>query len=248
MKIEKTISNQKVTLQIEAAWESISDIFEAFFEEYEKVPVKGFRAGRAPKKIIEQRFGGQIIKETGTQAAQTLCDTAMETEGLVAGSPVSISGIQLKKEQPISFTAEFILMPEFELPDYLGLNPETEDDEGKRDEISQLLLAKANIGLPDEMVEQEMELTGLKPDKSDQENWQAAKERVSLLLILKKIADEDGIEVEERDVEERIKLVARQNGTSASALKQILLPNGGLSRLKNYLIAETVLDYLIENN
>jgi FKBP-type peptidyl-prolyl cis-trans isomerase (trigger factor) len=172
----------------------------------------------------------------------------MENNNLIAGSPISISDVKLQKGHPISFKTEFILMPEFELPEYFELNLQSYNDDEKRDEISEILLEKSDIKIPDEMVEQEMELTGIKPNISDVVNWEAAKSRVALLLILRQIAEQDGIEVDERDVKERIELVAKQNATTASALKQMLLPNGGLSRLTNYITAEKVLEYIIENN
>ncbi len=248
MEIKVDINNQNVELHIESDWESVKDNYENILEEYAKTPIKGFRPGKTPQKIIEQRFGSKIIKEVGVQSSQNLCKIAMAKKEMVAGSPISISNVKLQKQQSIQFIAEFILMPEFELPEYLDLKLESNDEDEKRDKISEILLVKTEIDIPDEMVEQEMELTGITTDKSDTENWEAAKNRVALLLILRQIAEQDGIEVDDRDVEERIGLVAQQNGTTASALKQMLLPSGGLSRLSNYLTAEKVLEYIIENN
>jgi len=248
MEVKVNINNQKVELYIESDWESINDNYKDILEEYAKIPIKGFRSGQAPLKVIEQRFGNSILKDVGVQSSQNLCKVAIENKELVAGSPVSISNIELKKGHPLTFKAEFVLMPEFELPEYFNLNLESDNDDEKRDEISQVLLELTDIEIPDEMIEQEMELTGIKPDKTDIENWEAAKSRVALLLILRQIAEQDGIEVDDRDVEERIELVAQQNKTTISTLKQMLLPSGGLSRLANYITAEKVLEYIIENN
>lgn len=248
MEIKININKQKVELNIESDWESIKDNYDNILEEYAKTPIKGFRSGKAPRKVIEQRFGTVILKDIGVLSSQDLCKTAMDNKDLTAGSPISISNVKLKKGQPIQFKATFILMPEFELPEYLSLNLKSDNDDEKRNEISEILLEKAEINIPDEMVEQEMELTGITPGKLDIENWEAAKNRIALLLVLKQIAVQDGIETDERDIEERIELVAQQNSTTASALKQMLLPSGGLSRLANYITAEKVLEYIIENN
>ena len=97
--------------------------------------------------------------------------------------------MELKKGHPLTFKAEFILMLEFELPEYFNLNLESDNDDEKHDEISQALLKLTDKEIPDEMIEQEMELTGIRPNKSNVENWETAKSRVALLLILRQIAE-----------------------------------------------------------
>jgi len=242
------IDEPKVKLLIESDWESIKDSYEDIFEEFAMTPIKGFRTGKAPRKIVEQRYGTSIIKEVGSNCSQNLCKQAMISRDLQAGSPISISEIHVKKGGSISFTAEFILMPEFELPNMANLQLLSESDEDQKDEISRFLLANTEVEIPDEMIHQEMELSGFKPEPSDLENWNAAKDRASLLLIISKIAEQDGIEVDDKDVEERTQMVAKENGTTSIELKHMLLSNGGLSRLRKFMLAESVLDYIIDQS
>ena len=79
------------------------------------------------------------------------------------------------------------------------------------------------------------------------EPWQAAAQRVKLMLILKRIAREEGIEVEEADVDRRIEEKAAEFGTKADILRAELEQGSGRPRLKDLLLAESVLDYLLEN-
>ena len=67
-----------------------------------------------------------------------------------------------------------------------------------------------------------------------------------LLLILKKIARTEGIEVDERDVELRIAAKAREFDTTPAQLKAELEQGGGYLRLREMLLAESTLGYLLE--
>jgi len=68
------------------------------------------------------------------------------------------------------------------------------------------------------------------------------------MLILKKIAQKEGIEVDEADVNRRIADKAKEFGTAVDALRQELEEGNGIARLRDMLLAESTLDYLLEWN
>ena len=72
------------------------------------------------------------------------------------------------------------------------------------------------------------------------------RDRIRLLLILKRIARQEGIEVDEVDVNRRIAEKAGDFGTSEKELKEELITAGGLDRLRDMLLAERTLEYLME--
>jgi hypothetical protein len=76
--------------------------------------------------------------------------------------------------------------------------------------------------------------------------WKAASDRIRMMLILKRIARQEGIEVEEADVNKRIVEKAEEFRTSKDVLQKELVKGGGLERLRDMLLAERTLDYLIE--
>ena len=78
--------------------------------------------------------------------------------------------------------------------------------------------------------------------------WQAASERIRLMLILKQIARQEGIEVDETDVNNRIAEKAEEFGTTKKALQAELEKGGGMERLREMLLAESTLEYLVERN
>jgi FKBP-type peptidyl-prolyl cis-trans isomerase (trigger factor) len=71
-------------------------------------------------------------------------------------------------------------------------------------------------------------------------------DRIKLMVILKQIAEREGIEVDERDVDNRIAGKAREFGATAKGLKKELEERGGMTRLRDLLLAESTLEYLLE--
>jgi trigger factor len=96
--------------------------------------------------------------------------------------------------------------------------------------------------VPDSLLGQE-----LAGSEDTDEARRAAEERFRLLLILRRIAMDDGIEVDEQDVNERLEAMAQAHGTTPARLRNELEAGGGLGRLHDLLLAEKTLDYIIEN-
>jgi hypothetical protein len=68
------------------------------------------------------------------------------------------------------------------------------------------------------------------------------------MVILKRIARQEGIEVDEGDVTRRIAEKASEFGTTIQGLRAELEEGGGMARLRDMLLAESTLEYLIEVN
>ena len=68
------------------------------------------------------------------------------------------------------------------------------------------------------------------------------------MLILKKIAQQEGIEVDDTDIDNRIAEKAEEFKTTKKSLQAELEKGGGLQRLRDMLLAESTLEYLMERN
>jgi FKBP-type peptidyl-prolyl cis-trans isomerase (trigger factor) len=108
------------------------------------------------------------------------------------------------------------------------------------------LLEETEIDIPEEMVREELSFGGDEESEPGDRTWSDAEARVRLLLILGEIARRDGIEIDDRDIEERIARIAESRGTDVSSMKSFMLRGGGLSRLSAFILAERTLDYLID--
>jgi FKBP-type peptidyl-prolyl cis-trans isomerase (trigger factor) len=225
----------------------VSDDYDSIVEEYSKVPVVGFRPRKVPWNIIEKRFQKEIIEELSRRSAQRLAREAVRKNGIEVLGPVEAEEIECAKGQTFRARLRFHPMPNIELPDITSLKI---DDEGvnPRDQISVRLLELVNFGVPDKLVKDELDLDGIGDTPSGGAEWKAASDRIRLLLILKQIACQEGIEVDEADVNNRIAEKAKEFGTTITSLQKELEKGGGLQRLRNMLIAESTLDYLLEKN
>jgi len=80
----------------------------------------GFRKGRAPRSLIERRFGSSVRAETKNQIIAEAYSKALEDHKIRPVSdptPVtSFDDIQIIDGKPIAFTVEVEVVPEFELP------------------------------------------------------------------------------------------------------------------------------------
>lgn len=78
-----------------------------------KANLKGFRKGKVPTKVIEQRFGDQIRSEAFGELVRASFDQAVRQENVrIAGQP-SIQADPGAAENEIRYTATFEIVPDF---------------------------------------------------------------------------------------------------------------------------------------
>ena len=242
----RDLEDGRKNLLIEAEWSAVEDDYNAVLSEYQKIRVPGFRSGRTPQDLILQRFHKEILDEVSTRSAQRLSRTALEKEGMSASGPLSVSDVEITRGKPFRFKVEFTALPQFQLPDYAHITLSTETDEENRDEVSAWLLDHTSLDIPGDLVRQELALDDATNVEPGSDGWNAAIRRVKLFLILTKIAKQEGIEADAKDIDQRIGKMARETGVAASYLKQQLSQNNTLSRIGSLLLAEKTLDYLLE--
>ncbi len=125
---EKT-ENTKVKLEIEVA---APDVDTALAKAYRKVVkdvnLPGFRKGKVPRRILESRFGPEVLHE---EALELLVPPAYE-EALAeadidpVGQP-EFDLVQVEEGKPLLFNAIVEVIPEVELGEYKGLGAEKEE-------------------------------------------------------------------------------------------------------------------------
>jgi len=231
-------------LQIDVPWAEIAADYQDLVARYAKVRVQGFRAGKTPLSLIEQRFKKEIVNDLKALVTQRFGREALREARAEALGPLEASEIACEPGKPFRTSLRYFPMPEFQLPDLADLKT---DDDGTdpRDHISRRLLELVPFEVPDELIRQELDLDGLAVSIRGGGPWRAAADRIRLMLILKKIARREGIDVDETDVSKRIAEKAKEFGTTKEALKKELEEGGGMARLKDMLLAESTLEYLM---
>lgn len=100
-----------------------------------QVKIPGFRPGRVPRRVLESRLGTDVIREEAVrEALPGFYAEALRSESLDVVSPPEFDVDQFVDGDEATFTATVQVRPEFDLPDYSGLqiaHPEwevTEED------------------------------------------------------------------------------------------------------------------------
>ena len=103
----------------------------------------GFRKGKAPKQLLERRFGTALREETCNELMQEGCQKAFEELGvkplgnLEADDPDATIEIEIGK--PLSFGVVFEVIPEFDMPD-----------------VSKIEILKPQLEVNDEHIDEEL--------------------------------------------------------------------------------------------
>jgi len=102
---------RKLTVRVPAdAYES--QVRTRIAEAGRTVRLKGFRPGKVPVKVIEQRFGAQIRGEAMSELVRTSFQQAIEEQKLRPAVSPSISTTGTPVDGQIEYTATFEIMPE----------------------------------------------------------------------------------------------------------------------------------------
>lgn len=234
-------------MSVMAQWEQVAADYDDIVDEYSRVRIAGFRAGKAPRSVVEKRFQREIMNELSRRCGRRLGREALSQVGAEPMGPIEVVNIECGKGKPFQFIARFSPLPEIELPDLRSFMI-PDDIRNPRDLISNRLLEMVSFKVPDDLIRTEIGF-GVGDNTNERSiEWKAAADRIRLMLILKRIARQVGIEVDEADVERRIGEKALKFGVNPNILNAELEKGGGRQRLKDMLLAESTLDFLIERS
>ncbi len=122
----ETVSATRVKLTVEVPFEELKPSMDAAYGRIAKsVNIPGFRKGKVPARIIEQRIGIEaVLEEAVNDALPKAYDEAIRTNGIVPVGRPELDVTELVQGAPLTFTAEVDVRPEFDLPDYSALTVE----------------------------------------------------------------------------------------------------------------------------
>ena len=86
--------------------------------------LKGFRPGKAPAKLVEQKYGGEIEQETLKDLIQEGYEAAVEQHDLAPVGMPEVSGVRWTDDGELAFTAEVDVEPDVELDRITGFRVE----------------------------------------------------------------------------------------------------------------------------
>jgi trigger factor len=140
----ETLSPTRVKLSVEVAFEELSPyIAEAFKKLASQINVPGFRKGKVPAAMVEQRVGRPAILDEAINSAlpEFYGQAAREHALLVIGRPV-VDIKEFKDNEKLDFTVEVSIRPEVTLPDFSKITITVDNaevtDEALNEQIDEL--------------------------------------------------------------------------------------------------------------
>ncbi|MFO8192576.1 MAG: trigger factor [Bacillota bacterium] len=122
----ENIKNNKVKLGIEVASPDVDTaLAKAYRKVVRQINLPGFRKGKVPRRILETRFGPEVLHE---EALELLVPPAYEEALKEADvSPINqpdFELVQIEEGKPLLFNAVVEVMPPVELSEYKGIKVE----------------------------------------------------------------------------------------------------------------------------
>jgi len=147
----ETLTPTRVKLTVEVPLAELKPSLDKAYREIgQQVTVPGFRRGKVPPRIIDQRVGrAAVLQEAVNDALPELYSQAAQEQQLrVLGQPtVDVTEVPVDGDGQLAFTAEVDVRPTIELPDYASIEVSVDDVELSEDDVTTRLDAlRARFG------------------------------------------------------------------------------------------------------
>ncbi|HEY7166655.1 MAG TPA: trigger factor [Candidatus Binatia bacterium] len=119
------LSSVERKIRIELPPETVTDEFSRAYKDLgRRVRIKGFRSGKAPRRVLEGMYGDEIKGQVRSQLVESSLEEAIKERGLQIVSRPEIDANDLQEGQGFSFSATVEVKPQLEFENYLGLELE----------------------------------------------------------------------------------------------------------------------------
>ena len=131
----ETLNPTRVKLTVEVPFDELKPSLDAAYKTIgSQINVPGFRAGKVPARIIDQRVGrGAVLQEAVNEALPHFYGQAVEDNKIrPLGQPdVNVTEVPAEPGQDLKFTIEVDVRPALVLPDYEGIPIEVDVLDGE---------------------------------------------------------------------------------------------------------------------
>ncbi|MEK9736160.1 MAG: trigger factor [Candidatus Nanopelagicales bacterium] len=137
----ETLSPTRVKLTVEVPFDELAPSLDAAYKTIaQQITIPGFRKGKVPSRVIDQRVGRGAVLEEAVNAMlpQAYTDALRENDVVPLGRP-EVDITEIADGEALTFTAEVDIRPEFDLPAYDGLVVEVDDAEVTDEHVEEQL-------------------------------------------------------------------------------------------------------------
>jgi trigger factor len=130
------VNETRKNVRVEIPTEVVDAEIERIARDYsKKARIPGFRPGKAPARVIKQRFKDQILHDVAHDLIPRAVDDALRERGVEAVDTPDVRDVNIEEGRPLTFTASFDTVPPFDPGD-----------------LSTISLRRAKVGIDDEAV------------------------------------------------------------------------------------------------
>ena len=137
----ETLSPTRVKLTVEVPFDELSPSLDAAYKTIaQQINIPGFRKGKVPSRVIDQRVGrAAVLEEAVNQILPKAYEEALRENDVQPLGRPDVEVTEIQDGQSLTFTAEVDVMPEFELPDYAGIKVQVDDAVVTDDDVEEQL-------------------------------------------------------------------------------------------------------------
>jgi len=135
----ETLSPTRVKLTVDLPFDELAPQLDAAYKRIAaQVTVPGFRKGKVPSRVIDQRFGrALVLEEAVNEAVPAAFDKAVAENNLKPLGTPEFDVQELNDGENLAFTVEVDVRPEFDLPDLDAFVVEVEGAEPTDEEVAE---------------------------------------------------------------------------------------------------------------
>ena len=141
------VNETRKNLRVEIPSEVVDAQIDRVARDYSrKARIPGFRPGKAPARVIKQRFKDQILHDVAHELIPRAVDDAMRERGVEPVDAPDIRDVTVEEGQALTFTASFDTVPAFEPGDFATISlkrPSHQVEEAAVDEALKRLRERA---------------------------------------------------------------------------------------------------------
>lgn len=138
--IVESLSNTERKVEVFIPLEEVAAKIEEVFNEIKKsAKIKGFRPGKAPRKIIEAAYGSYIFDEVSSKLISGSLNKALEEASVIPISRPQIASDKVEQDKEFHYVATFEVIPDFEVGDYAGIELKKEKHGVKDEDVERTM-------------------------------------------------------------------------------------------------------------
>src|SRR5438093_8931271 len=109
------VNETRKNVRVEISTDVVNAEIDRIARDYSrKVRIPGFRPGKAPARVIKQRYKDQILHDVAHDLIPRAVDDALRERGVEPVDTPDVRDVTLEEGHPLTFTASFDTLPPFD--------------------------------------------------------------------------------------------------------------------------------------